>query len=67
MRKTTTYSYLGMGRPWERAITPNERAWLEIIRLSSHDTDPAPALETVQALRQIFMPNCRPAGRPSNG
>lgn len=37
-----------------RSLTPNERFWLEVIRLSSWDTDPAPTLERVQQLRRIF-------------
>lgn len=36
------------------AITPNELAWIEFIRLASGDTDPAPTLDRVQRLRQIF-------------
>lgn len=39
-----------------RPLTPNERFWLEVIRLSSWDSDPAPTLERVQQLRQIFEP-----------
>lgn len=42
--------------PELRALTPNERFWLEVIRLSSWDTDPAPTLERVQQLRRIFEP-----------
>lgn len=37
-------------------LTPNERFWLEVIRLASWDSDPAPTLERVQRLRQIFQP-----------
>lgn len=36
------------------AITPNEIAWIEFIRLASRDTDPAPTLGRVQRLQQIF-------------
>lgn len=36
-------------------ITPNERFWLETIRLASWDSDPAPTLERVQKLRMIFQ------------
>ena len=39
-----------------RPLTPNERFWLEVIRLSSWDSDPAPTLERVQQLRRIFEP-----------
>lgn len=67
MSSRVTRTYLGSERPWENPITDNERAWIEFIRLASYDTDPSPTLETVQALRQIFMPHCRPAGRPENG
>jgi hypothetical protein len=38
----------------DRDITPNERFWLDVIRLSSWDSDPAPTLERVQQLRMIF-------------
>lgn len=38
-----------------REITPNERFWLEVIRLASWDSDPAPTLEKVQQLRIIFQ------------
>lgn len=47
---------LRRSRPWAAPITENERAWIELIRLSSYDTDPAPTLETVQEVRQVFMP-----------
>ncbi|MBN9256922.1 MULTISPECIES: hypothetical protein [unclassified Mesorhizobium] len=39
----------------DREITPNERFWLEVIRLASWDSDPAPTLEKVQKLRRIFQ------------
>lgn len=38
----------------DRDITPNERFWLETIRMASRDADPAPTLERVQQLRLIF-------------
>ncbi|ESZ30434.1 hypothetical protein X734_04000 [Mesorhizobium sp. L2C084A000] len=38
----------------ERALTSNEREWIEFIRLASGDTDPPPTLERVQSLRRIF-------------
>ena len=42
-------------RTEETAITPNELAWIEFIRLASGDTDPPPTLSRVQRLRQIFQ------------
>lgn len=39
----------------EAAITPNEVGWIEFIRLASSDTDPAPTLDRVQLLRQVFQ------------
>lgn len=42
-------------RTAETAITPNEIAWIEFIRLASGDTDPSPTLSRVQTLRQIFQ------------
>lgn len=46
-----------------RPLTQNERFWLEVIRLASWDSDPAPTLELVQQLRRIFEPTNRGAGR----
>lgn len=43
-------------RPDLRPVSPNERFWLEVIRLASWDSDPAPTLERVQKLRRIFEP-----------
>ncbi|PZN95460.1 MAG: hypothetical protein DCF30_18995 [Hyphomicrobiales bacterium] len=40
-----------------RPLTSNERFWLEVIRLASWDSDPAPTLERVQRLRRIFEPS----------
>lgn len=40
----------------DRNITPNERFWLEVIRLASLDSDPAPTLARVQELRRLFQP-----------
>jgi hypothetical protein len=37
------------------AITPNEREWIEIIRLATFDSDPSPTLDRVQKLRQVFQ------------
>lgn len=42
-------------RTAEMAITPNELAWIEFLRLASGDTDPAPTLDRVQRLRQMFQ------------
>jgi hypothetical protein len=39
-------------RPLE--LTENERAWIEFIRLASHDTDSKPTLERVQQLQKMF-------------
>lgn len=39
----------------DRDITPNERFWLEVIRLASWDSDPAPTLVRVQKLRMLFQ------------
>jgi hypothetical protein len=46
-----------------RPLTQNERFWLEVIRLSSWDSDPAPTLELVQQLRLIFEPANRGSAR----
>mgnify|MGYP000674410830 CR=1 FL=1 len=37
-----------------RALTENECAWITFLRLASRDSDPAPTLKRVQALRQMF-------------
>jgi hypothetical protein len=41
----------------DREITPNERFWLDVIRVASWDSDPAPTLARVQQLRMIFRPS----------
>lgn len=46
----------------ERPVTENERYWIEIIRLASHDTDPAPTLALTQTLRRIFEKTIRISG-----
>lgn len=46
-------------RGFDRPISDNERVWLEVIRLASWDSDPAPTFERVQRLRLIFQ-----GGRP---
>jgi hypothetical protein len=35
-------------------LTENERAWVGFMRLISNDTDPAPTLARVQAMRGVF-------------
>lgn len=46
-----------------RPLTQNELFWLEVIRLSSWDSDAAPTLERVQQLRRIFEPDERSGTR----
>lgn len=45
-------------------LTEHERAWIGFLRLISNDTDPAPTLARVQALRQVFAKAGR-SGTPS--
>jgi len=35
-------------------ITEHERFWLDVIRIASRETDPAPTLERTQKLRRLF-------------
>ncbi len=35
-------------------LTENERAWVGFLRLITSDTDPAPTLARVQAMRCVF-------------
>lgn len=42
-------------RSWNRAITRNEREWIEVIRLATFDADPPVTLNRVQKLRAIFQ------------
>ena len=44
----------GVRLPSGRALTENECAWITFLRLASRDSDPAPTLKRVQALRQMF-------------
>jgi hypothetical protein len=44
----------GVRLPDDSSLTEKERAWVEFIRLTSRNMDPAPTLSSVQALRQIF-------------
>jgi len=39
---------------WDKPLTHNERLIIETIRLASFDSDPAPTLDLVQKLRQLF-------------
>lgn len=42
---------------WSEAlVTRNEEFWLEVIRAAARDTDPAPDLAKVRAIREIFKP-----------
>ena len=38
-------------KPTMRALSDNEIAWIEFLRLLSHDRVPSPTLAAVQALR----------------
>lgn len=40
----------GTRLPDDKSLTANERAWIEMIRLVSCGTDPAPTLRAVQSL-----------------
>ncbi len=40
-------------------LSENERAWIGFIRLLSNDTDPAPTLATVQAVRLALLGKSR--------
>ena len=43
---------------WSEAlVTRNEEFWLEVIRAAARDTDPAPDLAKVRAIREIFKPD----------
>ncbi|WP_187968866.1 hypothetical protein [Aquibium microcysteis] len=54
MPDLTITSLDGLVERINRPITENERYWIEVIRLASHDPDPAPTLARTQALRQVF-------------
>ena len=56
-------SWQHMPRLHRRPLTQNEHFWLEVIRLSSWDSDPAPTLGRVQQLRRIFEPAKRGSTR----
>jgi hypothetical protein len=51
----STEDWRRMTRLRDREITTNERFWLEVIRVASRDSDPAPTLKRVQKLRMIFQ------------
>ena len=36
------------------ALTQHERFWLDVIRIATNDTDPAPTLALAQQVRCIF-------------
>lgn len=42
-------------------LTENERAWVGFLRLITQDTNPAPTLARVQALRSVFS-DCHLSG-----
>lgn len=44
----------GFTTPDDSPLTPNERGWVELLRLLAPDRDPAPSLEAVQALRAVL-------------
>ena len=44
----------GFRLPSNRPISQNERAWIEFLRLVSSDSDPAPKLRLVQAMRRLL-------------
>lgn len=44
----------GFRLPSDDPLTENEWAWVSFIRLASNETDPAPTLMRVQALRRAF-------------
>ena len=46
----------GFKLPPEGALTENERAWVEFLRIASNNGDPRPTLATIQALRRLFEP-----------
>ncbi len=49
--------------PELKDLTEHERAWVGFLRLLTHDTDPAPSLERVQALRRaLSSENAKGAG-----
>jgi hypothetical protein len=45
----------GIRLPDDSNLTENERAWVEFMRLTSRNADPARTLRSVQALRQTQL------------
>jgi len=54
-QEPSTESWQQIAHLRDREVSVNERFWLEVIRLASKDSDPAPTLEKVQKLRLIFQ------------
>jgi hypothetical protein len=44
----------GVRLPDDSSLTENERAWVEFIRLTSQNTDPAPTLTAVGLLKHAW-------------
>ncbi len=44
----------GFKLPPDGALTENELAWVEFLRIASNNGDPRPTLATIQALRRLF-------------
>jgi hypothetical protein len=49
-----THAPASIFHPELEDLTENERAWIGFLRLITQDTDPAPTLARVQALRCVF-------------
>lgn len=47
-------SVAGFRMPSDRPISDNEVAWIAFLRLVSRESDPAPTLTLVQAMRLVF-------------
>jgi hypothetical protein len=61
-------SVAGFRLPSEQSISRNESAWIDFLRLVSCDSDPAPTLLLVQAMRRAIElegRNIRTAGLAS--
>lgn len=43
----------GFQLPNDRDLSANERAWIEFLRIITGNSDPAPTLPRVQALRRL--------------
>lgn len=44
----------GMRLPWDGAITDNERAWIEFLRIICNNEVPAPSSSAVTSLRELI-------------